>query len=213
MPWVTSERMTLDIRNCSRLLVIGVIATMVMAAGEFPTAPMAAAHAVIESSQSTSEAPADTAGSDEIASADGDPLSGPRPAHLSQLVGRMIDAAPAAVGDRECLARAVYFEARGEPLEGQLAVAEVILNRVASGRFADTVCGVINQRGQFSFNRARVPADGHDWRTAKAIAAIAATAGWSAIAPNATAFHATRVNASWTTLHKVGTIGNHIFYR
>lgn len=48
-------------------------------------------------------------------------------------------------GELACLATAVYFESRGEPLEGQLAVAQTILNRVDSGRFATSICGVINQ--------------------------------------------------------------------
>ena len=50
-----------------------------------------------------------------------------------------------------CLALAVYHEARGEPLIGQKAVAEVVMNRVASDRFPDTICGVVMQPKQFSF--------------------------------------------------------------
>jgi large subunit ribosomal protein L33 len=58
----------------------------------------------------------------------------------------------------ECLSRAVYYEARGEPVEGQLAVAQVIVNRTESdGRFPGTICGVIRQRGQFSFDPAGIP--------------------------------------------------------
>ncbi len=55
--------------------------------------------------------------------------------------------------ETECLARAVYWESKGEPLAGQLTVAEVIINRARSGRFASTICGVVRQRGQFSFVR------------------------------------------------------------
>jgi hypothetical protein len=79
----------------------------------------------------------------------------------------------------ECLASAVYWESKGEPLAGQLAVAEVIINRAASGRFAPTLCGVITQRSQFSFVRGgRIPAPPRTaaaWRTAVAIAHIAST--------------------------------------
>lgn len=58
----------------------------------------------------------------------------------------------------QCMAGAIYFEAKGEPLSGQLAVAEVILNRSKSGRFPKTVCSVVKQPGQFSFVRGgRVP--------------------------------------------------------
>ncbi|MGE3147060.1 MAG: cell wall hydrolase, partial [Pseudorhodoplanes sp.] len=54
-------------------------------------------------------------------------------------------------GEHECLARAVYYESQGEPLTGQLSVAEVIINRSRSGRFASSICGVVRQAGQFSF--------------------------------------------------------------
>src|SRR3546814_19287322 len=52
-----------------------------------------------------------------------------------------------------CLAGAIYFESKGEPLSGQLAVANVIINRVESGRFPSTLCGVVTQRDQFQFVR------------------------------------------------------------
>lgn len=195
----------------ARLILIGLLGAFLTAAGEFPAATIMAVHAVappkVELTEPTAAEPEATIMPVLETSASS------RPALLSQLVTQVIAAEPTAYGDRECLARAVFFEARGEPLEGQLAVAQVILNRVASGRFAGTVCGVINQRGQFSFDRARVPGDGRDWRVAKAIAAIAATAGWQIVAPQATAFHATRITASWTTMRRVSTIGNHVFYR
>ena len=58
------------------------------------------------------------------------------------------------------MAGAIYFEAKGEPLSGQLAVAEVILNRAKSGRFPKAICSVVTQRGQFSFVRGgRIPDD------------------------------------------------------
>ena len=60
--------------------------------------------------------------------------------------------------DLNCLAQAVYFEARGEPLEGQLAVARVIVNRTQSGLFPEDYCAVVSQRGQFSFvDAGRIP--------------------------------------------------------
>lgn len=203
----------------ARAALLALLGVSVSAAGELPQSPAAAARLIAPAAPDSAAdilaspfAPTETTAllaDDGV----GDSAAAPRPAQLTTLVARTIDTAATAYGDRECLARAVYFEARGEPLEGQLAVAEVILNRVASGRFAATVCGVVNQRGQFSFDRSRTPADGRDWRIAKAIAAIAATAAWDAMAPKATAFHATRVSAAWTSMHKVGTIGNHVFYR
>ncbi len=208
--------MTLRFQFTARAALIALAGTFVSAAGELPQAPAAAARLIADVAPPAEPLAPETAVPDiaapEFVIADEDVVAA-RPALLTTLVGQMINSAPTAYGDRECLARAVYFEARGEPLEGQLAVAQVILNRVASGRFAATVCGVVNQHGQFSFDRSRTPTDGRDWRTAKAIAAIAATAAWDAMAPRATAFHATRVSVDWASMHKVGTIGNHVFYR
>lgn len=195
--------MTFSSPTLCRMIVLGSAAILLTGAGQFPLAMTSAVRSIM-----TAEAPLTAQVGPDTTIADA-----PRPEELATLVEQVIDSAPSAYGDRECLARAVYFEARGEPLEGQLAVAQVILNRVASGRFASSVCGVIAQPGQFSFNHARAPGDNRDWRVAKAIAAIAATAGWDMIAPRATAFHATRVTAAWTTMRKVGTIGNHVFYR
>lgn len=114
-----------------------------------------------------------------------------------------------------CLATAVYFESKGEPLEGQLAVAQVILNRVESGRFASSICGVVNQPRQFSFTKGVAVATGsHNWRTAVAIARIARDERWHEIAPDALFFHANYVAPSWRqTREKVSRVGAHIFYR
>ncbi len=118
--------------------------------------------------------------------------------------------------ETECLARAVYYESKGEPLTGQLTVAEVIINRAESGRFASTLCGVVRQRGQFSFVRGGVipvpPRASRDWRTAVAIARIATRDLADGAAPRALFFHARRVNPGWR-LTRVATVGNHVFYR
>lgn len=139
----------------------------------------------------------------------------PRAASLPTLIAAMDDSGAAIAADDElrCLANAVYFESRGEPLEGQLAVAQAILNRVASGRYAGTVCGVINQPRQFSFDRSRAPRAGSDWRTAQAIARIAARDLWHAMAPKALSFHATYVSPNWRGKTRVAQIGRHVFYR
>jgi N-acetylmuramoyl-L-alanine amidase len=116
----------------------------------------------------------------------------------------------------ECLAGAVYFEAKGEPLQGQLGVAEVILNRARSGRFPASVCGVVKQRGQFSFVRGgRFPAIARAslaWKRAVAIAHIAREDLADGAAPKALFFHARRVSPRWH-LTRVAAVGNHIFYR
>lgn len=116
----------------------------------------------------------------------------------------------------ECLASAIYFEARGEPLEGQLAVAEVILNRVRSGRFRGTVCDVVTQPSQFSFVRRGVipaaPRASAAWARAAAIAHIATHDLADATGDDSLFFHAARVNPGWGR-PRVARIGNHIFYR
>lgn len=119
--------------------------------------------------------------------------------------------------DRElrCLAAGVYFEANGEPLAGQLAVAQTILNRARSGRFANSVCGVLTQRGQFSFVRGGVvpSAEGRGgWKTAVAVAKVAQRDLWDGAADDALYFHARRVAPGWR-MTRVAAIGNHVFYR
>ena len=118
--------------------------------------------------------------------------------------------------EAECLARATYYESKGEPLIGQLTVAEVILNRASSGRFPSTICGVVRQRGQFSFVRGghipTPPRASRDWRTAVAIARIAMEDLADGSAPRALFFHARHVRPGWR-LTRVATVGNHVFYR
>lgn len=131
----------------------------------------------------------------------------------------LVDAqgAPDAVdGDMKCLAGAVYFEAKSESLEGQLAVARVVINRVKSGRFANSLCGVVYQPGQFSFVRGHsmpsIPTASRDWREAVAIARIAMEDSWGSQAEGALFFHARRVSPGWGK-SKLASIDNHIFYR
>jgi spore germination cell wall hydrolase CwlJ-like protein len=116
-----------------------------------------------------------------------------------------------------CLAKAVYFEARGESLEGQLAVAKVVLNRAASGTYPGEVCAVVTQKAQFSFvRRGRLPqADegSESWRRAVAIAHIARNALARSVPENVLWYHANYVSPSWgRRLTKVTRIGTHIFY-
>ncbi|WP_455155921.1 cell wall hydrolase [Sphingomonas zeae] len=115
-----------------------------------------------------------------------------------------------------CLAGAIYFEGRGEPLAGQLAVAQVILNRTKSGRFRTGVCDVIKQRGQFSFvRRGEIPAVSPSrsaYRTAVAVAKVALAQAWDSTAGKALYFN-TPGNRPGARVQKVAAIGNHIFYR
>jgi spore germination cell wall hydrolase CwlJ-like protein len=118
--------------------------------------------------------------------------------------------------EMECLAGAVYFESKGEPLIGQLAVAEVIINRAQSGRFPSTLCGVVKQRGQFSFIRGGqfppIARSSAHWRKAVAISHIALNNLADSSAPRALFFHAKHVSPRWK-LTRVAAVGNHIFYR
>ncbi|PXA84405.1 cell wall hydrolase [Nostoc sp. 3335mG] len=116
----------------------------------------------------------------------------------------------------DCLASSVYYESKGEPLNGQLAVAQVIMNRTTSGRFPETVCGVVKQPGQFSFlKRGTIPEPSHSnsaWQRAVAVATIARQGLWKQIAPSALFFHARRVSPGWGKI-RVASLGNHIFFR
>ena len=125
--------------------------------------------------------------------------------------------APAAIeGDLACLAGAIYFESKGEPLSGQLAVADVIINRTQSGRFPDTICGVVTQPGQFSFVRGgkipHIDLGRKAYRTALAVAQVALAKAWDNPAPDALYFHAKRVSPGWGRA-KVASIGHHVFFR
>ena len=136
-------------------------------------------------------------------------------ADLATLVAQLRSSVPGS-RELECLAAGVYFESKSEPLAGQLAVGEVIVNRAKSGRFASTYCGVLFQRGQFSFVRGkswpRINKQGRQWKTAVAIAKIVDQDLKDSAVGKALFFHAKRVRPGWR-LKRVATIGNHIFYR
>jgi N-acetylmuramoyl-L-alanine amidase len=125
--------------------------------------------------------------------------------------------AEAGTRELDCLATGIYFESKGEPLIGQLAVGKVIANRTKSGgRFPETYCGVLFQHGQFSFVHGHsLPGVSHvnrQWQTAVAIAKIVDQNLKESPAGNALFFHARYVTASWHA-KRVASIGNHIFYR
>lgn len=118
----------------------------------------------------------------------------------------------------KCLAGAIYFESRGEPLAGQLAVAKVIINRAESSAFPSDYCGVVYQRSQFSFVRGgRMPhirTASAAWKRAKAIARIAHEDLWESKADDALYFHARRVNPRWSRNRvAAATISSHVFYK
>ncbi len=126
--------------------------------------------------------------------------------------------------EQRCLADAIYFEARGESEEGQAAVAQVVLNRAASGLYPSTICGVVYQNRrrhnacQFSFacdGRALRVNEPEAWRTAARIAAEV-TAGTTYVSDvgGATHYHANYVRPRWArSLEKMDVIGRHVFYK
>jgi len=136
-------------------------------------------------------------------------------ADLPTLVAQLSSSEP---GSRqlECLAAGIYFESKSEPLAGQLAVGDVIANRAESGRFADTYCGVLFQRGQFSFVHGHswpnIRKESRQWKTAVAIARIVDQDLKNSAAEGALYFHARRVHPAWHR-QQVASIGNHVFFR
>ena len=117
-----------------------------------------------------------------------------------------------------CIAVAVYHEARGETLEGQLAVARVIMNRAVSGRYPASWCGVVKQPWQFSFVRnGRMPSVDENstaWRNALGVTRLAINNAVQSVPTDCLWYHANYVAPSWgRRLTRVSQIGAHIFYR
>jgi N-acetylmuramoyl-L-alanine amidase len=163
----------------------------------------------------------------EIVQPDADAADGTTPEQLAQpaidpsedLASMVADLRGPEAGSSEldCLATGIYFESKGEPLAGQLAVGQVIANRASSGgRFPSTYCGVLFQRGQFSFVHGHsLPHVSHDkrqWQTAVAIAKIVDQGLKDSGVGNALFFHARYVSPGWH-LKRVASIGNHVFFR
>lgn len=130
--------------------------------------------------------------------------------------------------ERECLAQAIYHEARGESLEGQLAVANIIVNRARSGRFPASLCGVVYQnaekgyhRCQFTFacdGRSDVPNERQAWARSlqlaeRVYAEYATGEDIGAIPDSALFYHTTAVRPNWSSTYtRVAAVGAHYFY-
>ena len=159
----------------------------------------------------TPETPTDSQNADQIAQ--------PTIDRSEDLASMVADLRSPDAGSREleCLATGIYFESKSEPLAGQLAVGQVIANRSASGgRFPSTYCGVLFQRGQFSFvhghSLPHVSRDSRQWQTAVALAKIVDERLKEPVVGNALFFHARSVAPGWH-LKRVASIGNHVFFR
>ncbi len=137
----------------------------------------------------------------------------------------ILDAMPPATGDKQwqCLSEALYFEARGEDLWGQMAVAEVILNRVDSSRFPDSICGVIKEgsgrlnRCQFSYycdGKAESIGNPTAYARIQKLAAMMIEGRARVLTDGAIFYHADSVSPSWiSALERTAVIGDHLFYR
>lgn len=118
-----------------------------------------------------------------------------------------------------CLTQTIYFESRGEPIAGQLAVGLVTINRTNSNLFPDTVCGVIRQVTpvcQYSWycdGKSDVVPNNKEGKLARAFAIGLLTSDVEDITGGALFFHADYVNPGWTNLEKTIEIGAHVFYR
>jgi N-acetylmuramoyl-L-alanine amidase len=128
--------------------------------------------------------------------------------------------------DLECLAENVYFEARGEPLDGQYAVAEVTLNRTRAQNFPHTICQVVHEMrwdpgrrryvADFSWTELGplTPENGAAWKVATMVATAVYDDLREPLVPGALFYHATSVQPGWARSRKViATIGSHVFYR
>lgn len=136
-----------------------------------------------------------------------------------------LDSQPKASGTSEwrCLAEALYFEARGETVKGQFAVAEVIKNRVRSARFPGSFCAVINQGTgkkygcQFTYTcdgHAEVIGEPGSFARVAKVARATLDGGVPVLTDGATHYHTTAVNPRWASVYnRTARIGVHLFYR
>ncbi len=128
--------------------------------------------------------------------------------------------------DLQCLAENIYFEARGEPIEGQYAVAEVTLNRTRAEHFPHTICAVVHemrwdpvrQRPVADFSWTELgglsPENGPAWKRAMTVATAVYDDTPDPIASGALFYHSKKVRPGWARSRTaITTLGNHVFYR
>lgn len=115
-----------------------------------------------------------------------------------------------------CLAVAVYFEARGEPLPGQYAVAEVVMNRVKDKRYPNTVCGVVFEKKAFSFTHDGKPdklPNAHTRASKRALEVAKTILSGPVLGITSTHYHTVKVKPYWRKYFDLdGKVGGHIFY-
>jgi len=116
----------------------------------------------------------------------------------------------------KCVAKAVYFEARGESSYGKFAVANVVVNRSKMNKYNDDPCRVVNDRCQFSWkcdSKSDIPSNEEDWDNSKKVAKLVLAGMVSDNTKGATYFHSKKVSPYWKRkVEKTIVIGKHIFY-
>lgn len=152
-------------------------------------------------------------------------IAQPDPTGDHDWVSNPIPASARSASETRCMAEAIYFEARSEPIRGQLAVAQVVINRLKNPAYPGTVCGVVYQNQhmrnacQFSFacdGYREIITDRSSWATAQELAreVLAGEAIWLEEVGSATHYHATYVRPAWAgQMERKAQIGLHIFYR
>jgi N-acetylmuramoyl-L-alanine amidase len=144
----------------------------------------------------------------------------------AQILAREVKRTQRRESDLQCLAENVYFESRGEPINGQYAVAEVTLNRTRAPNFPHTICGVVHEMrwdtgrkryvADFSWTElgAMSPDDDPAWKRAMVVATATYDETRDPIVPDALFYHSTSVRPGWAKTHTaITTIGNHVFYK
>jgi len=117
--------------------------------------------------------------------------------------------------DVACLAKNIYMEARGEPIEGQVAVAQVTLNRLNTGNFGSTLCKVVYAKNQFSWTNEKLKPikNNKEWEAAVIIATAVLKGSIHLPNFNALYYHTRQVRPVWAkTKVRIARIANHIFY-
>lgn len=126
------------------------------------------------------------------------------------MLGTSLSAAAISKTEQQCLAFAIYHEARGEGVKGWKMVADVVYNRSKNAKFPKNLCSVIRQRGQFTFNhRKRV----RDYAVYTKIARLVASHDWLGASQGAMWYHARSVRPRWRGMVRVAMSGHHVFYR
>ena len=219
--------MSKKLHRASALAVAAMIGTIIFSAnGSGASAQNVAADPATEQVSPTAPLTApisDGTPADELLAPQSAPSAVEVPADLPQIragsLATLVAAQPQPFDlsrELNCLAGAIYFEAKSESLTGQLAVGRVIVARSKSGRFPNSYCGVVYQPSQFSFVRGAgmpgIARTSRQWKNAVAIAQIAHSGTWRSPVEGALYFHAAYVSPGWH-LKRVGRIENHVFYR